>query len=169
MTLYEINTRIEQITNPQVDPEPGELLEEIDFDELDALQMAQEEKEINCLLAYKNLVAEADAIAAEKDKLGAREQKIRNRALGLYKYIDRCLDGKQVDDPRVAAKYTESQVTVADADFVKWALDNGHADLVRYKPAPDPEANRVAIKKALKAGAKLEHCGLENKRTLKIG
>lgn len=172
MTIYEIDTRIEEILNPKVDPETGELLDEIDFDELEQLQMDRQTKIVNCLLAYKNMSAEADAIEAEAKKLTERAKKIRNRANGAYNYADRCLDGEEINDARVAAKYSTSMTTEVDEDFIVWAKNNGRTDLLRQKPAPDPEPNKAEIAKALKLASEdddlWKHAWREPHRKLKV-
>ena len=168
MTIYAIDRRIEEILTPKVDPETGELLEEIDFDELESLQMDRQTKIVNCLLAYKNLAAEADAIEAEAKQLLARAGKIRNRAKGAYEFADRCLDGGEVNDPRVAAKYTTSLTTEVDDDFIEWAKNNRH-DLLRFKPAPEPEPDKKAILTAIKNGEELAgHAWREPHRKMKV-
>lgn len=169
MTIYEIDTRIEEILNPKVDPETGELIDEIDFGELEQLQMDRQTKIINCMLAYKNMNAEADAIEAEAKKLTERARKIRNRANGAYNYADQCLDGEEIDDPRVVGKYSSSKTTEVDADFIAWAKAKGREDLIRQKPAPDPEPDKKAILAALNMGDDLDgHAWREQHRKLKI-
>lgn len=155
MTVYEIDARIRELQNPQVDPETGELLEEINFEELDALQMARGEKIVNCLLAFKNLSAEATAIEVEMENLKKRATRLRNRANGFLNYADYCLAGEEIDDPRVATKYVTSKTTEVSDDFTEWALSSGRNDLVRQKPAPAPEPDKKAIAKAIKAGEDL--------------
>ena len=156
MTIYEIDSRIQEFMNAMVDPETGELLEDLDFSELEALQMARDEKVANCLLAYKNLNAEAAAIRAEMANLEKRAKRLENRANGFYNYADYCLAGSEFNDPRVAAKYTQSKTTEVSADFLEWAALNGRQDLIRQKPAPAPEPNKTAIAKAIKAGEDLK-------------
>lgn len=172
MTIYEIDTRIEQILNPKVDPETGELLDEIDFEELEQLQMDRQTKIVNCLLAYKNMSAEADAIEAEAKKLIERAKKIRNRANGAYNYADRCLDGEEINDARVATKYSTSTTTEVDTDFVAWAKASGRDDLLRQKPTPDPEPDKTKIANALKAATEddelRKHAWREPHRKLKV-
>lgn len=152
MTIFEIDSRIKEILNPQIDPETGEILGEIDISELEKLQMDRQTKVVNCLLAYKNMSAEADAIEAEAKKLVERAKKIRSRANGAYNYADYCLNGDEVNDPRVSAKYSTSQTTEVSLDFIEWARV-ARPDLIRQKPMPDPEPNKVEITKALKNAA----------------
>lgn len=168
MTVFAIDKRISEILNPQVDPETGEVLDEIDFSELEQLQMDRQTKIVNCLLAYKNMTAEADAIEAEAKQMLKRAAKIRNRANGAYNFADYCLDGGEINDTRVVARYTTSQTTEVDEDFVEWAKNNRH-DLLRFKPTPEPEPDKAKILKAIKAGEDLlGHAWREPHRKLKV-
>ena len=73
MTIYEIRSEIDRLIEEAVDPETGVLAEDY-IDKLNALQMSEREKEINCALAYKNRMANVDAINVEIEKLKKKQK-----------------------------------------------------------------------------------------------
>ena len=85
MTLYEINAELEKLIANSIDPETGELM--IDPEQIDALNMARDEKIEQTALYIKNLKAEADAIKTEIDNLKARHDAAKNKAERLTAYI----------------------------------------------------------------------------------
>ena len=72
-SLYEINAQIEQAWSAAVDPETGEIISEEAAQAIEQLSMARDEKVENLALYYKNLMAEAEALKAEKQTLAARQ------------------------------------------------------------------------------------------------
>ncbi len=76
MTLYEIDKAITDLA----DPETGEIT---DFEALDNLQMARDQKIENIACYYKNLVSDAEAIKAEKEALAERQKVAENKAARL--------------------------------------------------------------------------------------
>lgn len=54
---------------------------------LDKLQMDSDEKALNCGIWYKNLIAEAEALKDEMDKLAIRRKTLVNKAESLKKYV----------------------------------------------------------------------------------
>lgn len=168
MTIYEIRSEIDRLIEEAVDPETGLVAEDY-IDRLNELQMSEREKEINCALAYKNRMANVDAINAEIEKLKKRAESEAKRAMSAYNYLEYCLHGETIeDDPRVQVKQMKSTVTIVDDEFVAWAKRHKRRDLLRIKPAPAPEANKAEIAKAIKAGQKLKYCRLESREKMKI-
>lgn len=72
-SIYEIDQEILAC----IDEETGEIL---DAKRLDALQMEREKKLENVACWVKNLLADADAIKAERRQLEEREKAARNKA-----------------------------------------------------------------------------------------
>ena len=87
MTLYEIDKAITDLA----DPETGEIT---DFEALDNLQMARDQKIENIACYYKNLVSDAEAIKAEKEALAERQKVAENKAARLKEYLLRATRGE---------------------------------------------------------------------------
>ena len=136
MKLYEIDEAITKC----VDAETGEI---IDAEQLDKLYMEKEEKLENIALWIKDLKAEAEALKAEKMAFAERQKVAENKMESLKKYLAYALDGKAFKSTRASVSFRKSQA-VEITDIYK--LDENY---LRYK---EPEADKTAIKEALKAG-----------------
>ena len=80
MTLYEIDRAIMDAITAGLDPETGELT---NYDELEELQLARDEKIENIACYIKNIAADAKAIRDEEQALAKRRKTLENRAEGL--------------------------------------------------------------------------------------
>ena len=136
MTLYEIDQAIMEC----VDLETGEI---IDTEQLDKLQMERDDKLENVACWIKELKVEAEALKAEKQVLAERQKVAENKMESLKKYLAYALDGKAFETTRASVTFRKSQA-VEITDIYK--LDENY---LRYK---EPEADKTAIKEALKAG-----------------
>ena len=136
MKLYEIDEAITKC----VDAETGEI---IDAEQLDKLYMEKDEKLENIALWIKDLKAEAEALKAEKMAFAERQKVAENKMESLKKYLAYALDGKAFKSTRASVSFRKSQA-VEITDIYK--LDENY---LRYK---EPEADKTAIKEALKAG-----------------
>ena len=136
MKLYEID---EAILNC-IDLETGEI---IDTEQLDKLTMEREAKLENIACWIKELKAEAEALKAEKMAFAKRQQVAENKMESLKKYLAYVLDGQAFKTTRASVTFRKSQ-SVEIADIYK--LDESY---LRYK---EPEADKTAIKEAIKAG-----------------
>lgn len=136
MTLYEID---QAITNC-LDSETGEI---IDAELLDNLQMERNEKIENVACWIKELKAEAEALKAEKLAFAERQKVAENKAESLKNWLAYVLNGEKF-------KTTRASVTFRATDKVEitdiMQLDES---FLRYK---EPEADKIAIKEAIKAG-----------------
>lgn len=136
MKLYEID---EAILNC-IDLETGEV---IDTEQLDKLTMEREAKLENVACWIKELKAEAEALKAEKMAFAKRQQVAENKMESLKKYLAYALNGQAFKTTRASVTFRKSQ-SVEIADIYK--LDESY---LRYK---EPEADKTAIKEAIKAG-----------------
>ena len=111
-TLYEISNEILNC----VDMETGEVIDE---GKLSQLQMAFDDKVEGIALWIKDLLSDADAIKAEKDKLADRQRVCENKAKRLKDYLSGFLGGQKFSTPRVAISYIKSEsVEVQDVSGV---------------------------------------------------
>lgn len=136
MKLYEIDEAIMAC----IDAETGEI---IDADKLDKLTMERDAKIENVALWIKDLKAEAEALKAEKMAFAERQKVAENKIESLKKWLAYALDGQAYKSVRASVSFRKSQA-VEIADIYK--LDENY---LRYK---EPEADKTAIKEALKAG-----------------
>lgn len=156
--LYEINAELERLWEQAVDPETGEVNDDLDA-QIEALQMERDQKVEYIALMIKNELSDADAIKTEKDKLAERERVKRNKAARLKAYLEWALDGEKFQTPRVNISYrSTSSVEVVNINKVP-------PEFLRLK---DPEVDKTAVKAALKEGQEVPGCELLAKRSMTI-
>ena len=136
MKLYEIDQAIMDC----IDMETGEIVNE---ELLNDLQMERDAKIENVALWIKELKAEAEALKAEKLAFAERQKVTENKMESLKKWLAYALNGEKFKTVRASVTFrTTDKVEVADI----YKLDENY---LRYK---EPEADKEAIKKAIKAG-----------------
>lgn len=146
MTLYQLNDTIRKAIELGFDEETGEIF---DADALEALELQRDEKIETIALFIKNLKAEAEAIKAEKMNLARRQQTAENKAEWLKQYLTKCLDGEKFFSPKVAISYRKSQTV----EFIDGFDVNQLPE--QYQRRVDPEADKTALKNALKEGTEI--------------
>ena len=109
-TLYEIN---QEILNC-VDMETGEI---IDMDKLGELQLAFDVKVENIALWIKNLLSDAEAIKAEKNRLAERQKSCENKAKSLKEYLNTYLGGQKFKTPKVSISLPQIRVSRSNRYF----------------------------------------------------
>lgn len=143
MTLYEIDSAIMDC----VDEETGEI---IDLEKLEALNIERDKKVEGIALAVKNYAAEAKAIKEEEEKLAKRAQRCKD-------YLSHALDGEKLKTARVSVFYKSNEsVTIDDLDSLT----------EEYIRIPEPQADKTAIKKAIKAGKEVTGAHLETSKSV---
>ena len=152
MNLYEIDQAILEL----IDPETGEIL---DYEAFEQLQMERDQKIENIALWIKNLTAEAKALKEEEQTFAARRKAAENKAESLKKYLDTILQGNPVKTTKFAVTYRRTESCVID-DIYKIP-----EEYLRYK---EPEADKTALKKALKEGQAISGVHLEEKNSLSV-
>lgn len=139
-----------------IDLETGEIL---DLDKLEALQLERDTKLENIALWYKNLLSDAAAYKAEKDKFAEREKAAKNKAESLKKYLDASLGGQKFNTTRVAVSYRKSTTLEYD----------GLADVPEeYLKYSDPTLDKTAITKELKDGKEIAGFHLKEHQNIQI-
>lgn len=158
-SLYEINAQIEQVWSAAVDPETGEIISEEAAQAVEQLTMAREDKIENLALYYKNLTAEAKALKNEKLALEARQSAAEKKAESIKKYLASSLNGEKYKSEKVAISWRKSEsVSVDENAFLP-------DDYMTFK---EPVPNLTAIKKALKAGEKIDGATLTSSNNIQI-
>jgi hypothetical protein len=136
MKLYEIDQAIMDC----IDMETGEIVNE---ELLNDLQMERDAKIENVALWIKELKAEAEALKAEKLAFAERQKVTENKMESLKKWLAYALNGEKFKTVRASVTFrTSDKVEIADI----YKLDESY---LRYK---EPEADKDAIKKAIKEG-----------------
>ena len=159
MTLYEINEAIMGC----VDTDTGEI---IDFDQLDALSMAREEKLENIALYIKSLEAEVEAIGNERDALLKRKTVKENKAKRLREYLAYNLDGQSFETPRVALNFRKSTAlkVIDERALMNW-LEQHHDDCLSYKM---PTINKTGVANLIKMGEEVPYAQIETRNNLRV-
>lgn len=133
--IWSIDKRIEGC----VDEETGEILKE---ELLEELERNKEELLEDAALTIKNLNAELDALRNEIKQMTERKQRAERNIDTLKKVLKESLNGEKIKTPRVQVTYRKSQsVNILNLDKIP-------SKFIKIKK----EADKTAIKKALKAG-----------------
>lgn len=156
MNLYEIEKEIMSC----VDMETGEI---IDCEKLDALTMERDQKIENIALWVKNLEADAKAYKEEKDSFAQKQKAAENKAKSLKEYLSRFLAGTTYKSTKVNIGFRKSESV--DVFSLESLIEYGNADYLKYK---EPEADKTAIKAALKSGANIPGCVLVESNNIQI-
>lgn len=160
MNLFEINDRIEAAFEAAVDMETGEIVDEVAYEQLDALQMEFGQKTENILLWIKNLNAEANALKIQKLTFADRQSKAEKKSESLKRYVSKALNGQKFATERVSVTWRKSET----AEFVGDVLTLP-PECIRMK---DPEVDKTALKKALKSGLEINGAVLVEKNNIQI-
>ena len=134
-TLYQIDQAIMGLVD-----ETGEI---IDIEAFESLQMERDAKIENIALYIKELRAEAEALKAEKFAFAERQKVAENKVESLKNYLAYALKGQAFKSTKAVVSFRKTQqVDIPDI----YKLDE---NFLRYK---EPEADKTAIKEAIKAG-----------------
>lgn len=156
MTLYEINEKIREFLENNIDPETGEIL---NLDTLGDLELERSVKLENYALAVKNIRADIEAIKAEEDALKARRERLKRTEDRLSETLKSELNGEKFTTARVQITHRKtSSVEVLDIRALP-------EKFLRYKPA---EADKTAIKAAINAGESVDGARVVNGLSMTI-
>lgn len=162
MKLFDIDERLAACVKLDesrvVDTESGEI---IDLEAIAALEMERDKKIENLGCWYKNLLAEAEALKAQKNAFAEREKAKKAKAESLKGFLGRYLNGKKFETAKVAMSFRKSEAVEFDASY----LYDVPADFLKFK---EPELDKTAVKKAIKAGESVPGCELVTRQNLQI-
>ena len=165
MKLYEINEKLKNcimLDETAVDAETGEI---IDLDALNALVMERDEKVIQIARWIKELTAEAEAVKAEKLKLGKRQSALENKAESLKSYLERIVNvGEKIGDATAVVGWRKSTVCEVNLEALK-----SNPEYAKYLKYEEPKPIKTDIAAALKKGEKIDGCMLVEKQNVRIG
>ena len=128
---------------------------------IDGLEMAREIKIGNVAMAYKNTLAEADAVAAEAQNLTKRARSLKNRAEWLKAYLDTSLSYEPFKDAKTVISWRGSlAVKIADtASFDRVPVNWIKTEMSWVK---------AEIKADLEKGIKMDGFSIEVNRNIQI-
>lgn len=162
MKIYEIPGELRDLLDRlDADPDTGE----VDGEALAAYaeyNAAAAEKLEGTACYVRELKAEADAIKAEEERLAKRRKALENKSERLKNYMMPALEamGGKVKGVMASVRIGKSQaVTVFDLDALPDAFK-------RVVTKVDPD--KVALKKALKAGEDIPGAALEDRHSVVI-
>lgn len=153
MKLYEIDERIAKC----FDEETGEI---IDAEELDAMNVARQDKLEAIALIVKNREAFIDDLMQEKKLIFERIDRLKNRNENTLKFLSDVLDGKKFETTKVECKFRKS----TSVDIL-----NEAAVPKEYKEEERViKIKKADILKALRSGEKVDGCSLIEKNNLSV-
>ena len=162
MKLFDIDERLAACVKLDesrvVDTESGEI---IDLEAIAALEMERDKKIENLGCWYKNLLAEAEALKAQKNAFAEREKAKKAKAESLKGFLGRYLNGKKFETAKVPMSFRKSEAVEFDAK----CIGDVPEEFLKFK---DPELDKVAVKKAIKAGETVPGCELVARQNLQI-
>ena len=161
-SLYEIDWRLWDVIQRgySLDDETGEFWDDSAFE---ALEMDRNAKLEGCALFIKNLDSDVEAIRAEEKRLAERRRVMENKAERMRAYVANSMltfGDKKFETARVALSFRKSDVLVIadDAEIPEAYI------VTKTTTAPD----KVALKKAIKAGDTIPGVTIETRQNLQL-
>ena len=159
MNIFEFDKVIGDAIERAIDQETGEVISEDALAGLEEIEMEREKKIENCVAYYKDCLARAKAIKEEAKALQDRAKSYENKADSLKNYLESALDGEKFESPRCKISYRKSESISIDPDALIPS---------QYIKIREPEYNKTALKKALKAGEKIDGVTIVEKSNIQI-
>ena len=152
MTLYDIDASIAAL----IDPETGEIT---DFEALDALTMAREDKIRQIIYALRNAEAEETVIECEIERLTHKLKNTKKGVDSIKEYLKYALNGEKYKDATTTIYYRETEAVV---------VEEGTTLPEEYLNYGKPTANKTALGEALRGGVTVPGVSIEKRRTMII-
>lgn len=159
--LFDISKALVAAWDAAIDPDTGEISEG-GYSVIEQLEMERDAKIENIGCWIKNLEADAAAIKAEAKAMSDRAKAAEKKADGLRGYLAAVLAGEKWSSPKVAISWRKSVAVEIDEAEVPELPEQ----YVRRKVSV--EADKTAIKEALKAGESIEGCRLVERNNINI-
>lgn len=160
MKLYEIEqglrALLEGTLEKIVDMETGEVFT---VDNLENLQLVKEEKLEGCAVVYKELKADAEALATEIKTLQERKNRILKKQEWLADYMAVALNGEKLKTPKCTISYRKSESVELTGN-----IEEVPSEYCKTKV----ELDKTAVKKAIKEGIEVPGCSLIAKMNMQV-
>lgn len=148
LKLFELDDLYYQTLYSSMDPDTGEIIDEVLAEKLDEIVEAKDKKLLNLACLYRALALEAFALKTQEDILKARREAAENKAESLFNFIKANLsEGTKLSDDRVALSWRKSETVEVDIE-----ADNLLSVLGEEFTKVECKARKDELKKALKAG-----------------
>lgn len=167
--IYPLDVMTAKILDDATDPETGELAipdEELSKQLTDAAIDFDDQID-RIISGVKNLRADVLAIDAEINALTERKKRTQKKADSLADFAAYLLNGQKWHNQRHDVKFRKSAKVEVDDSFVAWAKEN-RPELLTFKPAPEPTANKKTIGQALKDGEQIQHAIITESNNIQI-
>ena len=141
------------------------------FDTLTGIEDEFDEKAESIAIYYKQLLAEAKMLKAEKAAIAKRQSQKEKQAESLKTYLFKSMQalGRQkIDMPRAVMslkKNAPSLVIDDEISFVEWAEEHNLDRLLKYSM---PEVKKNDVKALCKKGEEIPFVHMESKQSLSI-
>lgn len=164
MTLYEINTQIENIlSNMEIDESTGEVL--VDTTLLESLQIAHDVKIENIACYIKNLKSDVEQLKIEEKNLSSRRKSKEKMAERLTNLLDSDLQGRKFETARCKVSYRKSTTTKVDEDVF---LDKYKNDPFMCVTNIEYKYDKAELKKMIRAGQVIEGVKLVESNNISV-
>lgn len=168
MNLYEIDKRINDIIEFCCDLETGELLDDKTLENtLNELELSKEEKLTSIAKYIKNLTADAKALQEEKLKFAKRQKIVENKIKRLKEYIDNFIRNTQGENFN-NYKFKDVNNTISYRKSQSLEIDDIDKINENFLKVEKTIRDKRELAKALKNGAEIDGCHLEEKYSLQI-
>lgn len=160
--LYELSADYRAAAQQLADMEQDE---QTVADTLEGMAGDIEVKAQNIAYVVRNLEVAAEAIREFEERQRERRKAIEHRADALKAYLAHHLAAcgiEKVEGPGISIGWRASQAVVIDEPGLL------PSEFWRQKPPPDPEPDKTAIAKAIKAGQPVIGAHVEQRRNLQI-
>ncbi|EMO53882.1 siphovirus Gp157 family protein [Leptospira noguchii] len=146
--LFELDDLYYKTLYSAMDPDTGEIVDEVLEKKLNEIVEAKDKKLLNLACLYRALILETVALKTQEDVLKSRRQTIENRAKSLFSFINANLKkGEKLGDDRVTLSWRKSEsieVDLQDHDIL-YKLGEEFT-YIEYTP------KKKELKEAIKAG-----------------
>lgn len=134
-------------------------------DTLEGMSGDLEVKAQNVAMFCLNLEATAEAIKAHEKAQAARRIAIENRADGLRRYLQGCMEAtgiEKIEGPGIVIGFRKSSAVVINEPGLI------PSEYMRAPEPPPPAPDKTAIAAAIKAGVEVPGANIEQRRNLSI-
>jgi hypothetical protein len=141
------------------------------FDTLEGIEGEFDEKAESIAVYYKQLLAEAKMLKAEKAAIAKRQSQKEKQAENLKAYLlnsMQALGRQKIDMPRAVISLKKNAPCLVIDDeisFVEWAEEHNLARLLKYSM---PEVKKNDVKALCKNGEAIPFVHMESKQSLSV-
>ncbi|WP_061226142.1 siphovirus Gp157 family protein [Leptospira interrogans] len=164
LKLFELDDLYYQTLYAAMDPDTGEILDEVLAEKLNEIVEAKEKKLLNLACLYRELHLEAIALKTQEDILKTRREAAENKAESLFKFINANLrEGEKLSDSRITLSWRKSEAVLVNIEDDELLSTLGEEfTKIEYKP------KKKELSIALKAGRTFNGVRLVANQNLQI-